>query len=160
MVGRQAVRNATRYLARSGKGDHPPRRKADQLEDLEDIETALEDIARHIRHELNGGERTGSENPQPPKALPSYKPTDPDGGNRETPGSSIPSVLKVDRASFTVFWGEKECFLGSTKEFHVIERLTQSERRYVSYLNLSDDLWEGDASKNVVQKTISNLEVS
>src|SRR5208337_4546775 len=46
MIGRQAVRNATRYLDRRGPGNHPPQPIADQLEQ---IEAALGAIQRHLR---------------------------------------------------------------------------------------------------------------
>ena len=51
MIGRQAVRNATRYLDRHGRGDHPPQPIADQLEHIEQIEAALGALLRYIRQE-------------------------------------------------------------------------------------------------------------
>ena len=54
-IGRQALRNATRYLDRHGRGDHPPQPIADQLEHIEQIEAALGAVLRHIRQGSDGG---------------------------------------------------------------------------------------------------------
>ena len=48
-LGRQAVENATRYLARCAIGNPPPRPKADQLLDFAGVQDALETLVRHIR---------------------------------------------------------------------------------------------------------------
>ena len=50
-IGRQALRNATRYLDRHGPGNHPPQPIADQLEHIEQIEAALGALLRYIRQE-------------------------------------------------------------------------------------------------------------
>ena len=51
MIGRQAVRNATRYLDRNGRGDHPSQPIPHQLEHIEQIESALVALLRYIRRE-------------------------------------------------------------------------------------------------------------
>lgn len=51
MVGRQAVRNAIRYLDRHGRGDHPPQPIREQVEHIEQIEGALGALLRYIRRE-------------------------------------------------------------------------------------------------------------
>jgi len=56
-IGRQALRNATRYLDRHGPGNHPPHPTPDKLEHIEQIEAALGAILRHIRQ----GRSQGSE---------------------------------------------------------------------------------------------------
>jgi hypothetical protein len=55
-IGRQALRNATRYLDRNGRGDHPPQPIADQLEHIEQIEAALGALLRYIRREQGQGD--------------------------------------------------------------------------------------------------------
>jgi hypothetical protein len=49
MLGVQALQNADRYLGQFGKGDHPPRPYDDQLQRVEDVENALEDLLRYLR---------------------------------------------------------------------------------------------------------------
>ena len=51
MLGRQAVKNAIRYLARTGKTAPPDRPGDDELEHIEAIEGAMEGILRYIRRE-------------------------------------------------------------------------------------------------------------
>jgi hypothetical protein len=69
-LGRQAVKNALRYLARFGKFPAPPRPTIDKLERPDDIESELETILRHIREEEGRGdavalsEPSAAENPR------------------------------------------------------------------------------------------------
>lgn len=51
MLGVQALKNADRYLGQFGKGDHPPRPYDDQLQRVEDVENALEDLLRCLRQQ-------------------------------------------------------------------------------------------------------------
>ncbi|MER3440317.1 MAG: hypothetical protein C4296_02925 [Gemmataceae bacterium] len=51
MLGIQALKNADRYLGKFGKGDHPHRPSVDQLQRVEDVENALEDILRYLREQ-------------------------------------------------------------------------------------------------------------
>ncbi|MFO0800499.1 MAG: hypothetical protein U0804_23780 [Gemmataceae bacterium] len=50
-VGIQALKNADRYLGQYGKGDHPPRPPADQLQGVEQVEDALEAVLRYLRQQ-------------------------------------------------------------------------------------------------------------
>ncbi len=50
-VGVQALKNADRYLGQYGKGDHPPRPPADQLQGVEQVEDALEAVLRYLRQQ-------------------------------------------------------------------------------------------------------------
>jgi hypothetical protein len=58
IMGRQALRNANRYLDRFGHGDHPPMPTPDKLDHIEQIEAALAAVLRHIRRE-RGQEEVG-----------------------------------------------------------------------------------------------------
>lgn len=50
-VGVQALKNADRYLGLHGKGDHPLRPPADQLQRVEAVEDALEAVIRYLRRQ-------------------------------------------------------------------------------------------------------------
>jgi hypothetical protein len=52
LLGVQALKNADRYLALFGKGDHTPRPADDQLQHVEDVEDALESVVRYLRQQL------------------------------------------------------------------------------------------------------------
>jgi hypothetical protein len=64
----------------------------------------------------------------------------------------------VDPATFSVKYKGKECPLGNTKEFQVIERLGRSRGTYLKIATLMTDVW-GDTiiDRTTVQKTISNV---
>jgi len=79
---------------------------------------------------------------------------------RTDDAAAIPdlSVPRVDRGTFTVYWGDKHCMLGNTKEFAVFELLHQHSGRYVHIQTLIDEVWEGEITeKATIQKTVSNL---
>ncbi|MBP3954872.1 winged helix-turn-helix domain-containing protein [Gemmata sp. G18] len=64
----------------------------------------------------------------------------------------------VERSRFEVFLDRRECFLGNSNEFRVVERLTESLGQYVSVETLIEDVW-GNArtTRNTVQQTMSNI---
>jgi hypothetical protein len=68
------------------------------------------------------------------------------------------SRLAVDEATFSVRYRGKECLLGNTKEFRLMERLARSRGTYLRIFDLIDDVWaDSEPEKGTVQKTISNL---
>jgi hypothetical protein len=66
--------------------------------------------------------------------------------------------LNVDADTFTAFFGKKQCFLGHGIEFRLLARLNQRPGVFVSYENLSMDVWRSPkTNKNTIQRTVCNL---
>jgi hypothetical protein len=61
MLGIQALKNADRYLGQFGKGDHPRRPTADDLQQVEAVEDALENVLRYLRQQA---QPTGGSEPE------------------------------------------------------------------------------------------------
>jgi DNA-binding response OmpR family regulator len=75
----------------------------------------------------------------------------------ETSGASA-SLLIVDRDTFCVRYAGRELPLGNTREFALLERLAHKPKHFVSYSDLSDDVWgRDDVETNTIQRTVSNL---
>jgi hypothetical protein len=85
-LGNQALKNADRYLGQFGKGDHPPRPPADQLERVEDVENALEAVLRYLRPQG-----------QPTVAVPQPTPSS-SAGNKSSPASRSWTQPALDAA--------------------------------------------------------------
>lgn len=67
-------------------------------------------------------------------------------------------VFHVDRDTFSVIHGKTKCFLGNSKPFQLIERLSRSPGVYISTETLRNDLWrEYDVEKTTIQQTVSRL---
>lgn len=156
MLGRQTVENVTRYLARVGKGDHPPRPKPEQLRDYSDIQNALEALLRYIKKEqaatpvhttvTSAGEVEGVSTPATA------------GVHDQSAVVTDPSDFLIDFTTFSVRWRALECPLGNTKPFHLLVRLAKRPGRFVTVRTLTDDVW-GDSTpdKNTIQKTVGTL---
>jgi hypothetical protein len=154
-LGRQAISNATRYLAEFGRGHHPPRPKPKHLRHLGGVETALENLLRHIRQERAARGESVSAAPSPPAAT--QTPAAPPG-NQPAIDPPDPNTIVVDRSTFSVRRGDKECKLGNTKPFLLMERLSRRPGTYISVAELIKDVWDGyEVDKNTVQKTASAL---
>ena len=68
------------------------------------------------------------------------------------------SRLVVDPATFSARYRGKECVLGNTKEFRLLERLARSRGTFLRVFDLMDDVWpDSEPEKGTVQKTASNL---
>lgn len=156
MLGRQTVENVTRYLARVGKGDHPPRPKPEQLRDFADIQNALEALLRYIKKEqsaapvhttvTSAGEVEGVSAPATA------------GAHDQPAVVADPSTFLIDFTTFSVRWRALECPLGNTKPFHLLVRLAKRPGRFVTVNSLADDVWgESATDKNTIQKTIGTL---
>lgn len=59
-LGVQALKNADRYLGLHGPGDHPRRPGDDGLQRVEDVEDALEAVARYLRGQPQLAVQTGT----------------------------------------------------------------------------------------------------
>jgi hypothetical protein len=74
------------------------------------------------------------------------------------PAEETPRPLVLDEETFEAHYGKAACFLGNTMEFHVLARLIRSTGRFVAVNSLRDDVWpHGEAEKNTIQRTVSNL---
>lgn len=65
--------------------------------------------------------------------------------------------LKIDRATYTVFWGERSCYLGHTMAFRLLERLAQRPNQYLRTDRLLSDLWQASRSRSTVRSTVCCL---
>jgi hypothetical protein len=156
MLGRQTVENTTRYLARVGKGDHPPRPKPEQLRDFADIQNALEALLRYIKKEQGATPVHPAVTSAGEVERASTSPTT--AAHNQPAAMADPSAFLIDFTTFSVRWRALECPLGNTKPFHVLVRLAKRPGRFVTVRTLTDDVW-GDSTpdKNTVQKTIGTL---
>lgn len=76
----------------------------------------------------------------------------------EEPADRDEARLVVDPTTFSARYRGKECVLGNTKEFRLMERLARSRGTFLRVYDLMDDVWSGsDPEKGTVQKTVSNL---
>ncbi len=64
---------------------------------------------------------------------------------------------KVDRDTLSVVWKNQTCFLGNTLLFLFFERLARSPNRYVSHLDLLEDVWEGEREASTVRGVVKRL---
>jgi hypothetical protein len=66
--------------------------------------------------------------------------------------------LIIDHSQFEVRQGKKSCFLGNTKDFHLLDRLIRARGQFVHLDTLIQDVWEGArVEKNTIQRTVSNI---
>ncbi len=76
----------------------------------------------------------------------------------DEPATRDESRLVVDPATFSARYRGKECVLGNTKEFRLLERLARSRGTFLRVFDLMSDVWpDSDPEKGTVQKTVSNL---
>ncbi len=76
-----------------------------------------------------------------------HRPTD-------SSGSDAPAV---DRAILSVTWQGRTCFLGNTLLFWFFNRLAQSQNRYVSHVDLLDDVWGGQRQSATIRGVAKRL---
>ncbi len=69
-----------------------------------------------------------------------------------------PAAFVVDQDRFEVRCGPARCFLGNTKEFHLLVRLFQARAQFLSIQTLRTDVWrDDDTEKSTIQRTVSNV---
>ncbi len=66
-------------------------------------------------------------------------------------------ALAVDRATLSVIWQGRTCFLGNTLLFWFFNRLAQSRNRYVSHVDLLDDVWGGQRQSATIRGVAKRL---
>lgn len=64
---------------------------------------------------------------------------------------------KCDATRFCVEWRGQVCFLGNTLLFWMFVRLAQSPNRYVSYVDLLDDVWRGQREESTIRGVAKRL---
>jgi DNA-binding winged helix-turn-helix (wHTH) protein len=69
--------------------------------------------------------------------------------------------LIIDRSKFTVSYKGRSCFLGNSKPFQLLERLSEARGNYLSLGELIQDVWKGKhISNEAVQRQASILRCS
>jgi hypothetical protein len=137
--GRQALRNAARYLDRHGRGDHPPMPIPAELEHIQQVEAALGAVLRYLRQEQEHESTTkmkevtaaGESEEQPEPEL-----SDPDAQKERRLLHSSRSKPVVDQRTFRLFWKEHVYTMKKTKEFQVLAVLAGGFDSWVSLRDL------------------------
>lgn len=76
----------------------------------------------------------------------------------EVPTSSVTSKQPVaDEATFCISWQGRNCFLGNTLLFRMFHRLARSTNRYVTHLDLLDDVWHEDRETSTIRNVVKRL---
>ncbi|MEX2218839.1 MAG: winged helix-turn-helix domain-containing protein [Phycisphaerales bacterium] len=73
------------------------------------------------------------------------------------PDSLVEPICRVDRRTLTVHWRERECFLGYTMPFRLMERLAQRSNQYITADRLMEDLWGGAKAPSTIRSAVSDL---
>jgi hypothetical protein len=102
------------------------------LEHLDDLCDLIESRSAHCQGEC--GERAGP-----------------------TQTARLDSTPRVDRARLTVSWRGKECYLGYTLPFRLIERFAQRPNQFIPTDRLQEDLWAGFRAPSTIRSAVSQL---
>lgn len=65
--------------------------------------------------------------------------------------------LAIDRSKFSVVWNGRECVLGATISFRLLERLARRPNQYTSHSQLLDDVWGGTRSISTIRSAVGEL---
>lgn len=76
---------------------------------------------------------------------------------RPSPTTRPDSSLRVERATLTVSWKDKECYLGYTLPFRLLERLAQRPNQFVRTDRLMEELWMGIRAPSTIRSAVSQL---
>jgi hypothetical protein len=64
---------------------------------------------------------------------------------------------QADWDTLSVAWRGRSCFLGNTLLFRFFERLARSPNRYVSHLDLLDEVWGGERELATIRGVAKRL---
>ena len=65
---------------------------------------------------------------------------------------------RIDHTTLSVVWAGKNCFLGYTISFKLVNRLAQRPNHFVTEMDLLRDVWDGDQkSPNTIRSAIRHL---
>lgn len=172
LLGVQALKNADRYLGLHGNGDHPRRPGDDQLQRVEDVEDALEEVLRYIGQQRSAAAVTSTQKlPVPTTPPPAPTATQAVSYNSApaaihaaeplslpTSGQSGSAQMDIDRDHFRVGWKGVWCDLEPGKCFLLIECLNRKPGKYYSPDELIAAAWDGELTEtNTIQKWMSIL---
>jgi hypothetical protein len=65
--------------------------------------------------------------------------------------------LLVDNNTFSIVWQNQTCFLGNTLLFRFFERIARSPNRYVTHLDLLEDVWGGERDSTTIRGVAKRL---
>lgn len=68
-----------------------------------------------------------------------------------------PMGIHLDPRSFTISWRGKQCHLGYTLAFRLLETLARRPDQYHSIDYLLSDIWSGQRSRSAVRSAVSDL---
>lgn len=71
--------------------------------------------------------------------------------------SARKSIPHIDRARWAVLYRNRECYLGNTIPFRLLERLLRRPDRDVSHSQLLTDVWACTVSSDALRAAIKNL---
>jgi len=75
----------------------------------------------------------------------------------ETEQPSARGLLRLNRHSFTVDWRDRQCHLGYTLAFRLLEVLARRPDHYLSIDYLLSEIWSGQRSRSAVRSAVSDL---
>ncbi len=81
---------------------------------------------------------------------------------RKASGGAVRDLRADDRpivnlATFSVAWRGRTCFLGNTLLFWFFDRLASCPNRYVSHVDLLDDVWRGERESTTIRGVAKRL---
>jgi DNA-binding response OmpR family regulator len=65
--------------------------------------------------------------------------------------------LRIERSTYTLHWRARECDLGNTIAFQIMERLGRRPNEYISMERLLDEIWVGSRTLSTVRSTVCRL---
>ncbi|HEV3385486.1 MAG TPA: helix-turn-helix domain-containing protein [Gemmata sp.] len=157
----RALRNATSYPDRHGRGDQAPMPSPDQLKCIEQIAAALGAVFRYLRQEhgresLTETNQVGSLGESPDQPEPEVRDSDIQKEQRDLKRSFDKPV--VDTVGFRLLWQGKIYTLKNTNEFRILAHLARNFGSWVPSSKLISVVWEDRViAPNTVHKTVSNL---
>lgn len=82
----------------------------------------------------------------------------PDEDLRQSGAAATSRRPLLDTSSFSVLWRGKSLKLGHTRPFWILHRLAQCPNRYVTHLDLLNDVWDDeDRQIDTIRSSIRNL---
>ena len=72
----------------------------------------------------------------------------------QTPPTDRPVI---DRATLSVLFKGRSCFLGNTLPFRLLDRLLRRPNQFVSYEQLQDDVWNSMPSPESIRSVVKEL---
>lgn len=65
--------------------------------------------------------------------------------------------LRLTRSTYSLHWDGRDCALGHTKAFFVMERLCRRPNEYIRVDRLIDELWSGERTYSTLRSTVCRL---